>query len=314
MRTPTVPVALPLQPHYMPHTQVFWYSVVRNTDLAKKADLMASMRNDGNPDKKAAQTIDRALDLLRSVAVAGAAGASLSELIRASRLTKPTARRLLLSLIENGLVEQKGEDRRYYVGAETYALGMMASSRFGIERLAVESLRRLAKDSGDAALLSVQRGYQTVCLGREDGDFPLRSHVLQPGDRYPLGVGAHGLAILATLSDEEVERALSVNRTVLSERFPDLPPDLLRREVKLIRDRGYAVNAGLVVKGSWAVAVALQDPRTGVRAALTIAGIESRFQDGRVDLLAAMLQKESLALAATLSEVNSGRSHPGNGS
>ena len=265
---------------------------------------MHPMRDEGGShgDTKAAQTLDRAIDLLRHVAGSRETGASLSELMRASGLTKPTTRRLLISLIENGLVEQRGEDRRYYVGAETYALGMMASSRFGIERVAVESLRRLAKRSGDAALLTIQSGYHTVCVGREEGDFPLRSHVLQPGDRHPLGAGAAGLALLAAMPDEEIEKALSVNAAALSTNYANLHPAALKRDVMLTRERGYAVNPGMVVKGSWGVAVALRDPRTDVPAALTIAGIESRFQDGRLEQLVAMLQDEKGSLDAMLRE------------
>lgn len=257
---------------------------------------------------KGAQTLDRAVDLLRQVASSRENGASLSELTQASGLTKPTTRRLLISLIENGLVEQREEDRRYYVGVETYALGMMASSRFGVERVAAESLRRLAERSGDAALLTIRSGYHTVCVGREEGDFPLRSHVLQPGDRHPLGAGAAGIALLAALPDEEIEKALSVNEAVLNTSYSELVPAFVRREVNLARERGYAVNRGMVVKGSWGVAVALRDPRSGVPAALTIAGVESRFQDGRLEQLAAMLQDEKRVLDAMLRDERSGNS------
>jgi DNA-binding IclR family transcriptional regulator len=269
--------------------------------------LSTNDQGDSHGDIRAAQTIDRAVDLLRHVVSSRETGASLSELMRASGLTKPTTRRLLISLIENGLVEQRPEDRRYCAGAETYALGMMASSRFGLEGIAIESLRRLAKRSGDAALLTIQSGYHTVCVGREEGDFPLRSHVLQPGDRHPLGAGAAGIALLAALPDEEIERALSVNEPLLNTKYPNLRPTGLKREVIATRERGYAVNSGMVVKGSWGVAVALRDPRGGVPAALTIAGIESRFQDGRLEQLAAMLQEEKGTLDAMLR----GNSHVG---
>lgn len=265
---------------------------------------MLVTRDEGSTlgDPKAAQTLDRSIELLRLVAGSREAGASLTELMRASGLTKPTTRRLLIALIENGLVEQWRESRRYYVGAETYALGMMAASRFGIERVAVESLRRLAKRSGDAALLTIQSGYHTVCVGRQEGDFPLRSHVLQPGDRHPLGAGAAGLALLAALPDEDVEKALAVNASTLNSNYSNLNPDALMLEVTATRARGFAVNPGLVVKGSWGVAVALRDPRSGVPAALTIAGIESRFQDGRLEQLVVMLQDEKAALDAMLRE------------
>ena len=75
----------------------------------------------------ASQTLDRAMHVLQLVAGSRADGIGLSELVKRTGLTKPTTRRLLLALIDNGLVEQNDEDRRYYAGAETYALGMLAS-------------------------------------------------------------------------------------------------------------------------------------------------------------------------------------------
>lgn len=240
----------------------------------------------------ASQTLDRAVQVLRFVAGSRAGGIGLSELVRATGLTKPTTRRLLLALIENGLVEQHVEDRRYYAGAETYALGVLAAERFGIHRLAAESLIRIAARSGDTALLSVQRGYEAVCLAREEGTYPLRSHVLQPGDRHPIGAGGGGLALLSILPDDEVEHALAFNAERLAAHYPGLTPELLRRQVQETRARGYALNPGLIVKGSYAIGVAVQDSRSGMSAGLTIAGVESRFTDDRIEELATILREE----------------------
>jgi DNA-binding IclR family transcriptional regulator len=189
-------------------------------------------------------------------------------------------------------VEQNDEDRRYYAGAETYALGMLASERFSIHRLAAESLVSIAARSGDAALLSVRRGYETVCLGREEGTYPLRSHVLKPGDRHPLGVGAGGLALLSIMPDEEVDQVLAFNAERFAARYPALSPELLKRQVRETRERGYSINPGLIVKGSYAVGVAIQDPLSGASAALAIAGVESRFTEAHIQELATILLGE----------------------
>jgi DNA-binding IclR family transcriptional regulator len=155
-----------------------------------------------------AQTFVRAFMLLRSVAARKGDGASLSDLIASSGLTKPTVRRLLISLMDNGLVEQDPESRRYYVGPEVYALGLLAASRFEAPPEIAESVRTLARESDDAAMLSVEQGHYALCTLREDGKFPLRTHALQPGNRHPLGVGAAGLALLSARSDNEVDEIL----------------------------------------------------------------------------------------------------------
>ena len=67
------------------------------------------------------------------------------------------------------------------------------------------SLIALAAESGDSSFVSLRRGSYSVCLQREEGDFPIRTHVLQAGARHPLGVGAGAMAILAALTEAEAE-------------------------------------------------------------------------------------------------------------
>lgn len=246
------------------------------------------------------QTLDRAIGILQIVASARNNGIALAEVVNKVGLTKPTTRRLLLSLMENGLIEQDLSTRRYFCGPETYALGILAGDRFGVHRIANDSLRRLAERSGDAALLSVQRGNETVCLAREEGSYPLRSHVLQPGDRHPLGCGASGIALLAALPDEQVNNILAVNKDVLLSTYPHLSIPIIREQVQQARELGYAFNKGLVFKGSWGVAVAVVDPRGGLPASLAIAGVESRFADNRHEELVALLNEEKVFVEARM--------------
>ena len=67
-----------------------------------------------------------------------------------------------------------------------------------------------------------------VCVLREDGDYPLKTHVLLPGDRHPLGVGAGSLAILAALPDDEVDACLQANAALIARRYPHYSVPLIR--------------------------------------------------------------------------------------
>ena len=66
-------------------------------------------------------------------------------------------------------------------------------------------MTRLARDTGESAFFSARRGDETVCVLSEEGSFPLRSHVLHVGIRFPLGVASAGLAILSHLPDRDVD-------------------------------------------------------------------------------------------------------------
>ena len=202
-----------------------------------------------------AQAIARAMQVLRGVSRARGDGAGLLALTRDTGLSKPTVHRILAALAAEGMVEQESVSRRYFLGPECHVLGNVASERFGINRLAAPVVARLAHECGDSAFFSIRRDVFAVCVLREDGDYPLKTHVLLPGDRHPLGVGAGSLAILAALPDDEVDACLQANAALIARRYPHYSVPLIRALVDESRERGYSVNQGLVVPGSWGLGV-----------------------------------------------------------
>lgn len=250
-----------------------------------------------------AQSIGRAVALLRLLASRPRAGVSLSELVDRSGLSKPTCRRILLALIEPGLAVQDPATRRYFLGPEAFVIGSMASERYGAQRLARDGVARLARQTGDAAFFQVRSGWSVVCLQREDGDYPIRSHVLAAGDRHPLGVGAGGLALLAALPDDDLEAALSANEALLRERYRMLTPSVLRELVAETRERGYSLNRGLLFPGSWGMGLAVRDPQGRPEACLSLAAVESRMQPDREPQLAAWLAAEVRRLESRLRDL-----------
>lgn len=247
------------------------------------------------------QSIDRAIALLLHVGRAGPAGIRPADLVAVSGLPKPTVRRVVMALVRAGLIDQDADSRRYHVGPETYVLGLLAGGRFGIHAMAMDGLDRISRATGDAAFLSVPRNTHAVCLHREEGSFPIRTHVLQAGDRHPLGVGAGSLSILAAFPDTEVERILEANAEIFAtEPYRAYSPERLRELVTTTREQGYAFNPGMLVTGSWGVGVAVRGADGRPAGALSIAAIESRFDGDRIGELVPLLVEEAARLEQRL--------------
>lgn len=247
-----------------------------------------------------AQSIERAVKVLRIVAAATATGgATLSHVVSASQLNKATAHRLLTVLTREGLVQRHAESKVYHPGEQLYALGIMAAPRFGLHQLAVPSLRRLATLSEDSAFLCLVSGDEVVCVHREEGSHPIRTHVLQVGIRYPLGIGSMGPVLLAAMEDDEVQRILTANRSAI-ERFRNYSVEKVRTLIKTSRDKGYCVNPGLVHPESYGIAVAVLDERDQPIGALSIGAVASRMQADRHAKLASALKAEAAALSKQL--------------
>lgn len=250
------------------------------------------------------QSIERALGLLLDVGRADEHGARLTDLVINSGLAKPTARRALGALVRAGLLDQDEASRRYHLGPESYVLGMLAARRFGIHAQAIDGLTRLSQTTGDTAFLSVRRDLHVVCLHREEGPFPIRSHVLQAGDRHPLGIGAGSLAVLSALPDDEIERAIAVNAATIQEKYPAYSPESLRDAVTRTRKEGYALNPGLLMKGSWGIGVPVHDPQGRPAYAVSLAAIEDRLDEARRRELVPMLKLEAAKLERLLRDAS----------
>lgn len=257
-------------------------------------------------DVPGTQAVSRAFLLLRAVTRARANGVGLAQLAREVGLSKPTVHRLLLALLAEGMIEQDPVSAHYFIGRECFVLGSVANERFGFRRIAPDVVARLAQYSDDSAFFSIRSDVHAVCVIREDGDFPLKTHVLQPGMRHPLGVGAGSLAMLAAIDDAGVERCLEENAHLLAANYPNYTPDILRQQVAETRARGYAVNRGLVVAGSWGVGAAVLGEAGDVIGALSIAAVDSRLPESRQQELGAKLLEE----AAKLEQLIDGHPNP----
>jgi DNA-binding IclR family transcriptional regulator len=238
------------------------------------------------------QSVDRALRLLTLVGREAERGAQLSDIVVESGLNKPTARRLLLALMRAGLVEQEGRTRRYYLGEEAYVLGTLASRRHGLLELSMESLRNLSDLTLDTSFISMKRDSYAICLYREEGTYPVRTHALQAGNQHPLGIGAGSLAMLAALDEDEVERVLAANRKVLETQYAYYSIEQIQDDVARTRERGYALNPGRIVAGSWGIGAAIMFPDRRVAGALSIAAIDIRMNAERQPELAHCIKVE----------------------
>ncbi len=253
----------------------------------------------GQTPVQGAQVVSRVAGLLRLVG-RSAEGMTLAGLVRESGLTRPTAYRLLSSLASEGLLDHDAGTGRWVLGPEILLMGSVASARFPLEDIARPSLRRLAEATGESAFFSIRRGSETVCLLREEGSFPVRSFVLHEGVRFPLGVASAGTAILAFLPEAEQEELLRDWARHAGTFATGHPEALVRANLAQTRLKGYSVNPGLVLEGSWGMGAAVFDQSGRPAWALSLTGIEPRFRAERQEELGNLLMAEAHRLTQHL--------------
>lgn len=245
-----------------------------------------------------AQSLTRAIGLLKLVARQPRSGMSLGEVVEASGLHRATAHRLLRALVVERLLAQD-RTRRFYPGAELWLMGKAASARFNLIELAQPCLERIAGETGDAALVCTRSGDEVVYLARCEGDYPIKALTLNVGDRRPLGVSSGSLAILSFLEESERKRILANLPGQLKD-FPDFSATLVARLVAQTRRNRYALNPVAHQRGSEALGVPVLDDKGLPIAAFTVTAISARMTKQRIRELARLMEREARILSAAM--------------
>lgn len=246
------------------------------------------------------QSIRRAVLVLKAMAARNRLGLKLLDVARACQLEHPTAHRILQGLMAEGLVYQDENSRRYFLGPVVYELGLAAEPRFRLKELAAAALDRLAEQTGDTIFLAVPSGPDALCIDRREGSFPIKAFTVEVGTKLPMGVGVGGLAMLASLSDEERRHVMAQNMPRLAQ-HGDLSPRELLELVKEARLTGLAHNRSRA-PGITALGVPILAPQGGVAGSISIAAIESRLPPDRASKIGRLMQAEAKAVATLLAQ------------
>jgi DNA-binding IclR family transcriptional regulator len=257
---------------------------------------MAKAHRDG------AQTVDRAVAILRQLGAASAAGVRLKDLQDSTGLSRPTVHRILTSLARHGMVEQDAATRRYRLGREMAVLGWSVHSPLpDLRELCQEPMQQIAERTGDAVFLFIRSASDAVCIDVKLGSYPIKALVDDIGTRRPLCIGGGGLAILACLDEEAEEAVYDAVRGRLRD-YPNVSEKALRAAVRQARSNGYALSDGYVLPELRGLGMALRDPAGVAVGALSIGGIRDRISPVRIKDLVKMLTAQRAQIERALAQ------------
>jgi DNA-binding IclR family transcriptional regulator len=246
------------------------------------------------------QSLDRGIEIMRALARAGSRGLRLTDLQQEVGLTRPTTHRLVSALIRNQFVEQEETTRRYRLAHQLITFGWsMLAWEGDLRELCARDLATLARDVGDSAHLVARSGYESVCLDRCVGTYPIKVLTVDVGARRPLGVGASGIALLSALSPADVDSVLKVIEPQL-ELFPPLTVGEIARRVAEARRNGFASSDGYRDQRLRGLAVPLRTELGGLVGALSVAAVVDRIPDERVPEVVAQLMRRRDAIEALI--------------
>jgi len=197
------------------------------------------------------QSLERGLAIIRAFGP-HAPEQTVTELAATTELTRATARRFLITLMELGYVESDG--RVFRLTPKVLELGYSFLSGLGFPDVALPHLERLVAEVDESSEASVLDGPDIVYVARVPST-AVMSVVVNVGARMPAHATAMGKVLLAGLSDEELDKYLATAqlRSFLPRTVTD--PAVLREQLEQVRADGYAIVDQELEEGLVAVAV-----------------------------------------------------------
>jgi DNA-binding IclR family transcriptional regulator len=219
------------------------------------------------------KSVDRCIDILF---ILTERPMTLTEVASRSRLSKSTALRLLATLAHGGLVIKDPLAGNYQLGPGCLTLGHgFMNGQGSLAALAREPLQALREKTGETVAVHVRLGRQRVCVDEIPGPHGVR-YVAEIGASAPIYLGSAGRILLAFMAPAELDTLIGgipliapANDTVIDE-------SALRKELALVRRRGYAMSEGERIPGASAISVPIIGP-DGLVASLSILGPSERL-------------------------------------
>lgn len=238
-------------------------------------------------------TTDYVQSLARGLAVIRAFDAAhprqtLSDVAKATDLTRATARRFLLTLTELGYVRSDGS--LFSLTPKVLELGYSYLSSLTLPDVARPHLEALAKRVNESTSVSILDGTDVVYVARVPVS-RIMTVSITIGTRFPAYATSMGRVLLAGLSGDDLDayladadlRPLTV-RTISSK-------DVLRKEISRVRAAGFCVVDSELEQGLRSLAAPIRDHDGTVVAAVNISTQSSRYTatEVRKNLLPALL-------------------------
>ena len=199
-----------------------------------------------------------------------------SEIARSLDLPKSAVHRILGSLVKTGFVQKEEPGARYRLGPRAIDLGMVAMGTPDVRAMALPVMQELSRQTEETVTLSMLIGRERVYVSQVEGPKTVRMTV-KVGARFPLYAGASGRAILSALP--EAERDAYLDSVALKALTPDTitSRQRLEKEIRGVREAGYASSAG--ERDPWAAAVAapMVTSRGRVLGSISVCGPRQRF-------------------------------------
>lgn len=222
-----------------------------------------------------------------------------TEIAERMQMSKNMAFRALSTLVDQGYLIRSHAGRRYELGFRVLDLSNPDAAEPDLRTLATPTMSLMQAASGETVVLSQRVGNLIVVLDGMEANATVRTRA-PLGSMYPLHASPAARVVLAALSDQEIERYFE-DKSPLVQLTPQTltDPAEIWKEIRRIRENGYAKGFGDANPGRRSVAFAILDAEGRPFGSITVGGPQERFTEERLEALLPRLRQLMQQLSET---------------
>ncbi|HEX2997653.1 MAG TPA: IclR family transcriptional regulator [Anaerolineales bacterium] len=243
------------------------------------------------------QTVLKALDVLECIANADEP-VSAPEVAKLLKISRPTAYRLIATLVSRGYVAEV-DDARFHLGTQALSLGTKVLGSMDLPEVSRAYMRQLSDLTNETINLSIREGTEILYIARVEGSQSIRM-TSTIGTRSHLHSTSMGKAILAFLPEEEQTQLME--KLVLTAHTPATitQPELLFKELANVCKQGFAIDDEENETGVRCLGAPIFDHAGYAFAGISISGPAYRTSVAQLRALSRPLIEAANAISARL--------------
>ena len=265
-------------------------STARIRGRPKSFDGKAAARN-------TIQSLDGALDVLDILSDSD--GMTLTELsVKLSR-SPSTIYRILNTFAKRSIVEIDAAVQTWHVGPAAFRLGSSFLRRSSILERSRPVMRSLMEEIGETANLGIEKSNSVLFISQVECLETIRAF-FPPGTQSPMHASGIGKALLSLFPQDRLDKML---RKQTLEKFTDrtiTDADALRRELKDIREKGFALDNEERTVGMRCIAAPIIDLHGEAVAGISVSGPTNRMTESRLEQISQLVREAAKTLSQSL--------------
>ncbi len=244
-------------------------------------------------------SVDIAVKIIGVIRKQGGAPCGITELCRALSIHKSTCYSIVKTLEQHGFLAAS-QDKKYSLGLALIELGSLARQNLSHVAVARPYLTRLAEETGLSVVFTQRTGKsKLIAIDRVQSSSRITPTIALGAD-LPLTYGAAGKCFLAFTDDQEVEEILRLQGLPGYTVKSITDGDAYRKEIREVRQLGYAECHEEHTLGISAVASPVFDADNKANFAVSLLGFSSVFAPGYIAELAPRVVQTARQISTSL--------------